>query len=262
MWNCALKGLIQVVGLDTSIQWETNKAGLKSKGTISFVDASSGKPVTYNLNMEEPPLFRYAIRGTGTTCWSAFDEKGGRVTIKDSWRADGRTPERVYLQMAKDLEGVATEVLAYADNLAQTKSYRPEECHFADRFFNRTLARVVIRSLGPPVTDFTSQKQAIAAVGDSIRGHRDLFNIGILHREITPGNIRLVQGSGPGKLSAVLFNLDMAIGNEEDKPHLSPEGRTGDQLFLSISIINQSIKSQARAAQDYLDDLEAFFYVL
>ncbi|KAF6760799.1 hypothetical protein DFP72DRAFT_795207, partial [Ephemerocybe angulata] len=251
------------VGLDSSIQWTTDNNGRKNGGTITTVDLEN-KEVVYRLIMTEPPVIQHAISGTGTVCWYALEmgDSPKRVLIKDTWRADGRTLEYDFLTRFKDVKGIATKVLGHEDTRAVTRSYRPKGFKAA-YFFNRSLSRIVLRSPGPSLLYFTSQEQAIVAIRDAIKAHRNLLLACMLHRDITVNNIILVEDGGKDGPSALLSDLAMAMPAEGEREKISPEGRTGNKLFLSYAMHRNGggEKDPAPVVQDYLDDLEAFFYV-
>ncbi|KAF5340985.1 hypothetical protein D9611_006059 [Ephemerocybe angulata] len=245
------------LGLDTSVQW-TIVDGRKSEGTISTLDAN-GERVEYKLIMDAYSTFtHHTIRGRGTMHWYAREdsEDGSIFLIKDSWRSDGRTPEDELLGLASDIPGIAEKV-AFEDDLAQTKDYRPDDFEDED-FTNCTLARVTLKYSGPSLAHFSTQVEAMEALRDAIKAHRNLLTNRILHRDITIDNIMIVKGEG--SLRGLIFDLDMAL---VAKAKISSNGRTGLRLFMSMALLRDSEKRRlSPAVHDYLDDLEAFFYVL
>ncbi|KAF6760807.1 hypothetical protein DFP72DRAFT_1092094 [Ephemerocybe angulata] len=261
----------ETLGLDTSVQWIiSSTTGRKISGTITVRDSRTGNPLPFELNMLEPPTMHHAIRGTGTTYWNAFELPGGRgrLIIKDSWREDGRVGEKVFLRKARKakVKGVV-EMVEFQDNIANTRSYRPRDLSILDApdFFNRKLSRLVVRSPGPSLAYFKSQAQAIRALRDAVKVHSNLLIAGILHRNISLDNILLVEegNSAEDDVSGVLFDLSMAVLATGEKTKLSPESRTvASRIFVSCAMLDCRAKSLARIAQDYLDDLESFQYVL
>ncbi|KAF6760883.1 hypothetical protein DFP72DRAFT_1003477, partial [Ephemerocybe angulata] len=253
------------VGLDSSIQWTVDDNNRKVAGTICVRDDRSpdATPDTFYLDMKEPPLVHETIRGTGTTCWVARDSDGNRIHVKDSWIASERMPEHELLEQAEfdEVEGVVTEIEAYEDGTAQTKQYRPK-LFKSTNFFNRNFCRVALKVPGPPLSKFTSQLEAITALRDGIKGHRNLLTAGILHRDICMNSIIIVKND-KGQMGGKLWDLTLAIHCDE-KAELSPDSRTGSRLYLSSAVLRNSKeeKQLAPVVHDYLDDLEAFNYVL
>ncbi|KAF6760728.1 hypothetical protein DFP72DRAFT_1091935 [Ephemerocybe angulata] len=251
------------IGLDTSIQWTVDANGRKVAGTITAIDDQTKATTVYDLIMEEPPLIRHAIIGTGMICWHALDKDKQRFIIKDYWRATGRTPESEFLKRVTKVKGTLAKVDSFAAKRAKTKDYRPKNFESKD-FFNRTLSRMALAVPGRSLVHFTSQKQAIRAIRDAIQAHCNLLIGHILHRDVTVDSILLNDNPKPDELSSVLIDLSMAMPAEGERIKLSPEGRTGNKIFRSYAVLRSGMAEQilSPVAHDYLDDLEAFFYVL
>ncbi|KAF6765548.1 hypothetical protein DFP72DRAFT_748093, partial [Ephemerocybe angulata] len=250
-------------GLDTSVKWTVDGSGRKCAGTISAVDDITKAETTYNLIMEEPPVIRNAISGTGVTCWNARCPDGKRFIIKDYWRAGGRTPENEFLKRVKNVKGIVTSVESFEAKRAKTKDFRP--ANFASKnFHNRILSRMALSVPGQSLLHFASQQQAIRAIRDAIQGHCNLLIAHILHRDITVHSILLINEREKDCPSGILTDLATAIPAEGEKDRLSPDGRTGSKMFQSYAIMRCSWSEPKLGliAQDYLDDLESMFWVL
>ncbi|KAF5341001.1 hypothetical protein D9611_006092 [Ephemerocybe angulata] len=254
------------VGLDTSIQWTIDDNGRKVAGTIRVRDGRvqpMKEEEKFTLDMSEPPQICNTIRGPGTTRWIARDKNGARIYVGDAWRSFGRTSEYELLVEAgaSKVEGVLCDIIAFEDNIAQTMEYRPKSFKAKD-FFNRTFSRVALKQAGPPLSAFTSQLEAITVIRDGIIGHRNLLISGTLHRNITMDNILIIKDE-KGQVAGKLCDLANAIPSYE-KTKLSPEPRVVPRLYLSASVLRTSIQEKilAPVVHDYLDDLEAFNYVL
>ncbi|KAJ3506810.1 hypothetical protein NMY22_g17129 [Coprinellus aureogranulatus] len=267
-----------VLGLDTSIQWTIGKEGRKVAGTIKMVDTGMDEEereeLTFDLLDVHPVFIRAALRGRGTTCWSArsrvpnAEGKRVNVLIKDAWRSGDRVPEYAFLKQARGVVGV-TRMLHYEDYRAETKYLRGLPLPISDDeltdFFNRIWLRVVTEQHGPSLKHFKSQKQAIAALRDALLAHRNLILLrNILHRDISIQNILLGlvdEDALPG-LRGILIDLDMAINTgPRDVSDISAEHRTGTRMYQSISVLTSYLVDHVHLAHDYLDDLESFFYV-
>ncbi|KAF6753366.1 hypothetical protein DFP72DRAFT_814028, partial [Ephemerocybe angulata] len=247
-----------VLGFDPSIKITKRVKG-KIYGTIETVD-EQGVRHANKLIEDEAPFIRNSIRGRGTTCWYAYDPVSRqRVVIKDSWRTEGRQPEGEYLKVAKGVDGVA-EMLHYEDRLAETKHYRPVDVSKFHSFFNHIKSRVVMKHYGKPIFHFTSRAQALYALRDAIVGHHNLFLRRILHRDPTFHNILLGNAKDRGN-RGVLIDLDMAIQALTEELAIGVDKRTGARRFQSVAILN-SLRHLRPPAQDYLDDLESFLYIL
>ncbi|KAF5341172.1 hypothetical protein D9611_006064 [Ephemerocybe angulata] len=252
-----------VLGLDTSVQW-TVKNGVKVAGTITTLD-SCRKRVKYQLVMGEPYFVARAVRGRGTVCWVAKDKAGKRILLKDSWRVDAQVPEYTFLEQARGIKGVA-RMLAFEDGRVQTKTLRPGNFNFdAPDFYNRTMCRVSMECYGAPLHEFTSQREAIAALRDAIQGHWYLLRAGILHRDVSIDNILHGKPGSDEGHRGVLIDLEMAASTGGTATaETTTENRMGTYLYFSISVLRSGSGERLLlpAPHDYLDDLESFFWIL
>ncbi|KAF6760828.1 kinase-like domain-containing protein, partial [Ephemerocybe angulata] len=247
-----------ILGIDISVQW-TIKDGVKVAGTIRTVDGS-GKGITYQLRMDRPCVITQAVLGRGTVCWMAKDRDGKQIIIKDAWRVDEQIPEYTLLERAKGIPGVVN-MIAFEDDRMQTKNLRPES-FVSDDFYNRTMSRVTMLCYGLPLYQFTSQRQAIAALCDAIQGHFNLLRAGVLHSDVSAENILFGEDGGDVGLRGVLIDLDMARRAHGPTAEKLEETHQGTHLYQSICLLDSWNPVLARVPRDYLDDLESFFYVL
>ncbi|KAF5340958.1 hypothetical protein D9611_006035 [Ephemerocybe angulata] len=248
------------VGLDTRVQWSINPVtGKKNGGSITV--ENEGKEVTYTMSMKDAPFVRASIRGRGTVCWPATDSNGKRVLIKDAWRTSDRKSESVYLNAAKGMDGIA-QMLLFQDNYAETKNYRPEG-FIAPTFFNRIKLRVVLEHYGHMLCNFKTRFELMSSLRDAIVEHRKLFRKGVLHRDISLQNILFGLEDAPEGRRGIIIDLDMAIWTNRAKDEIGKDPRTGAHFYHSVALLlGQDPYYQPAPAQDYLDDLESFFYVL
>lgn len=120
-------------------------------------------------------------------------------------------------------------------------------------FQNLILSCLVVAPLGKPLQKFNDKLQLLEALRDAIKGHRDLYNNGILHQDVSIWNVMIVTASGPGDPKGILIDLDMAAKLED----LLPDGRSsvGIPLFMAIEVLIYK-------RHTYRHDLESFLYVL
>lgn len=163
----------KTLGLDTSVQWVIDETGKKVSGTVKVDECDPEKgtstTVTYDLNMEEPPLIRPSIRGRGTVGWHATHPITHEpVLIKDTWRTDTRVSEVDHLRTALGLPGVV-EMVAYQDFCAQTSDYRPPKWT-PPGFCNRIGLRVIMRKYGTSIWYFESRLDFLRSFLDAFSG--------------------------------------------------------------------------------------------
>ena len=81
-------------------------------------------------------------------------------------------------------------------------------------------------------------------------GHESLYKAGILHRDISIGNIMLEEDESDG----FLIDLDLAVEVNRQKLSGAPE-KTGTKVFMAIGVLGGDPHS-------FMHDLESFFWVL
>ncbi|KAA1475867.1 hypothetical protein DENSPDRAFT_826579 [Dentipellis sp. KUC8613] len=147
---------------------------------------------------------------------------------------------------------------------------------------NRIHTRVIMSTYGWPLTEFLSLRELLGALHDAVAGHQYLYEKGILHRDISSGNILVTGDCQPNR--GVLVDMDYAI---EYRVHETLQGdeRSGTTAFMSYELLRKKtygfetsrddedsdgdaegiIDKEAPDSgikHDAIHDLEAFFWVL
>ncbi|RXW16169.1 hypothetical protein EST38_g9687 [Candolleomyces aberdarensis] len=257
-----------VIGLDKSFQWITGPQGVKLGGILETVH-NDKTVIKYDLDMEEEIFSRTSIRGRGTVCWPVKDFKTGeRFLVKDYWMSEGRTPEYELLEKVRYTPGLC-HMISHEEGRAETKDFRGDPCAFTrGKFHSRKSIRITIKFYGTSIDNFKSPEDMLSALRDAIQAHQVLYSMGILHRDITFNNI-LIGNKGfeseDGE-RGVIIDLDMAIENIRPILDICKDFRTGTIMFQSITVSkffdSKDLGEEILPAQDYLDDLESFFWIL
>ncbi|KAM3501784.1 hypothetical protein MY10362_005299 [Beauveria mimosiformis] len=82
----------------------------------------------------------------------------------------------------------------------------------------------------------------------------DLYHAGLLHGDISPGNMIIADTPGAGQPRGILIDLEFAMPRDP-APERDPNVTIGTRPFMSIGYMNGEAKT-------YRQHLEAFFYVL
>ena len=133
-------------------------------------------------------------------------------------------------------------------------------------FNNRIHRRVITRDPGMPIYKTSSPgaivKGFIGAISGKYAGirindisltylgHESLLNAGILHRDVSMGNILLTEEEDDG----FLIDLDLAIKTSDDQASGAPS-KTRTKIFMAIGALYGEPHS-------FMHDLESFFWVL
>ena len=131
---------------------------------------------------------------------------------------------------------------------------------------NRVHRRVITRDCGKTLYEASSSVAIITgligaikgedlimkikSIADFILGHESLLDTGILHRDISIGNIMLRESEDDG----FLIDTDLAIKTGSDGVSGAPS-KTGTKVFMAIGALLGDSHS-------FIHDLESFFWVL
>ncbi|KAH9942023.1 kinase-like domain-containing protein [Amylocystis lapponica] len=220
----------------------------------------------------KPHFFVYGAVGRGTRGYVAIDCDTGRfVWLKDAWRVDlpGMEKEGDVLKMLNDknVRNIPT-VVCHGDILGQrtvTQDYKEMEdpgtmnplkahCHY----------RLVEYEIGQALEEFLDGYDLVSVIVDCLWAHHDAYKAGILHRDISAGNILIITTIEGGEACQHGLLNDWELAKELPNPD-TPEAqisarqpdRTGTWLFLSAASLQDKYKKIVLQ-----DDLESFFHVL
>ncbi|KAF4457030.1 serine/threonine-protein kinase Sgk2 [Fusarium austroafricanum] len=119
-------------------------------------------------------------------------------------------------------------------------------------FQNRILACIVTSPVGRSLDTFQSLTELLQVFRDAIKCHRSLYyDAKILHQDISPGNMIILDGQDQGKPKGILIDLDSAIELAEVGIE---QGITGTRPFMAIGVLKDECHT-------YRHDLESFLYV-
>ncbi|KAH9843517.1 uncharacterized protein C8Q71DRAFT_728758 [Rhodofomes roseus] len=110
---------------------------------------------------------------------------------------------------------------------------------------SRVLHRIILNIVGEPLWRYTDELQLLCAFRDIVQVHQYLYEKGILHRDISPGNMFL--WTGPLAAAAgFLSDLDMArvdesvlghpVHQEVAEPVLKAIGPTGERIMTQPAV--------------------------
>ncbi|KAL7800297.1 serine/threonine-protein kinase Sgk2 [Trichoderma ceciliae] len=119
---------------------------------------------------------------------------------------------------------------------------------------NRLHRRVILYDYGKPIYKASSCIALLASLEGCINGHESLYNAGILHRDISIGNLLINEDKGDDSYPAFLIDLDLAIRVQRERTS-GTKGKTGTRAFMAIGALLGEQHS-------FMHDLESFFWVL
>ncbi|EPT00608.1 hypothetical protein FOMPIDRAFT_1049638 [Fomitopsis schrenkii] len=82
-------------------------------------------------------------------------------------------------------------------------------CRHAPPTFERGHIRLVLKTVGTPITEFKSTYEMVRALRDAIRAHKRAYEAGILHRDVGRGNVMFARKAN-GAVYGFLHDFDYA----------------------------------------------------
>ncbi|KAI0544594.1 serine/threonine-protein kinase Sgk2 [Xylaria curta] len=117
---------------------------------------------------------------------------------------------------------------------------------------NRIHRRIIVRDYGKKIHKASSRVALLKALVGCINGHKSLHEAGILHRDISIGNLIINEDANNPSPFSFLIDLDHAI---KETRLFASEKKVGTLVFMSIGVLMGKQHS-------FMDDLESFFWVL
>ncbi|KAM5381125.1 hypothetical protein ACJZ2D_003041 [Fusarium nematophilum] len=249
-------------------------------------------PSLGKLSLESQPIASQdGLIGTGVTCYRAKirDSKRWDYIVEFKWRWAREHPEDELLKLAKEKCAWGAISLDYYKELESTANLRRslrwgKQRRFAkmdsperhagvegqgqqtnaggladcteetnDFFQNRVLACIVTSPVGRSLDTFQSLTELLQVFRDAIKCHRSLYqDAKILHQDISPGNMIILDGQDEGEPKGILIDLDCAVELAEEPEEDSRI--VGTRPFMAIGVLK-------REHHTYRHDLESFLYV-
>ena len=240
----------------------------------------------------QPIASREGLVGSGTTCYRAGMPGSNQwnYVLKFKWRWARERPENELLELAKKKSAWGAVSLGYYEELENTANLRrslrwgthrrlagrysretrgsiEEQRHDVARnadgfiehteetnnfFQNRILVCMVTSPIGRPLHTFQSLSELLQVFRDVIKCHRSLYKAKILHRDISPGNMIILDGQDREKPKGVLIDLDSAVELSEESA--TESGIIGTRPFMAIGVLKSEFHT-------YRHDLESLLYV-
>ncbi|KAI0776259.1 hypothetical protein BD413DRAFT_264068 [Trametes elegans] len=185
------------------------------------------------------------------------------VFLKDAWRVVSTDIEKegVVLETLKQhkVKFIPT-VLCHGDipgqaSLSQElwpKYHKGKKCELkAHQHY-----RLVVKEVCKPLDQFRNGSQLLLAIWCCLYAHGQAYKLGIIHRDISAGNILLFRAPN-GRWHGMLNDWELSKTRAQQKEEGRQPDRTGTWQFLSVNALNNPRKTIV-----IQDELESFFHVL
>ncbi|KAJ7731102.1 hypothetical protein DFH07DRAFT_847586 [Mycena maculata] len=221
------------------------------------------------------------------------DEPPQMYAMKDAWRQACRRPESNFYTVIQDYfdkerkdeapRGLATCVgsvdlsTLYSGHKTITAGLRADGDPRLDRCHDRSLFTPV----GFTLEGFQSTKQMVQALRNAIAGHQLAFLAGVLHRDISAGNVLINEAQRWLSEAGFLLDFDYSEFTEEglarfkslypgvvlEEVDKNLKEITGTYPFMSLASLNQlqlgaSHPDLTQHRHSCRDDLEGFYWLL
>ncbi|KAI0822877.1 hypothetical protein BC628DRAFT_621653 [Trametes gibbosa] len=189
------------------------------------------------------------------------------VYLKDAWRVvhEEIQKEGAVLETLNKNKVVHVPTLVCHGDLAQTTKsqdlwhqYHPNvSANAPSPLKKHEHYRLVVKEVGRPLADFRRGYELVYAMFCCLKAHAMAYKLGIIHRDISAGNILLYPNGNDNLWSGMLNDWELSKNVNNNSPVARQPDRTGTWQFLSMHALNAPEKPIA-----ITDELESFFHVL
>ncbi|RDX49314.1 hypothetical protein OH76DRAFT_1472076 [Lentinus brumalis] len=213
------------------------------------------------------------LAGRATRCYVAIDcsnPEGPFVHLKDAWRVDHDGMERegdvVRYLNEQEVKGVPTLVchsdvedqVTDSQEVWKLRHGQADPCPMK----KHRHYRIVVEEVGMSMSRFKNALELIYLLATCIEAHRDAYNAGVVHRDISAGNVliyvkeKVVDGQLVQERVGLLTDWELSKRTSAPDTSRQPD-RIGTWQFMSAYLLNNP-----SAVVCIPDELEAFFHVL
>ncbi|KAI0026770.1 hypothetical protein K488DRAFT_27257, partial [Vararia minispora EC-137] len=187
------------LGLDPTVIHAPPSLVPDNKGYPAFIIPPLAPDETYWITAEAPLWTSVSLLGRGTCVWplralESKDPSSKRCILKNAWRRVGRDSESLIYQYIQSRGGGHPGIarwIAGADvgvSVAGLRTQDPSALPLTD---SQVLHRLVIEPVGKALNKYDTELELLKGFKMSLEAHQWLCDMGILHRDISPGNIFL-----------------------------------------------------------------------
>ncbi|KAI6013135.1 hypothetical protein BKA83DRAFT_4063633, partial [Pisolithus microcarpus] len=257
-------------GVDTSVSRPSKDVATSARAKLGLLTdmpmfktaipgSDDGSPLSVIFTILDVLSSTPACHGTHTC--PMYDPSGDCVVFfKDSWCVNGpdMIPEgKIYVELNRNsIPHVPTclasgNVQCWLEQETQMMKYAesPWACRQGLLITSHTHYWLILDIVRERLTNFTSSRELVQAIHDALVAHQLAYTLGLLHHDISTGNIIIFQGCG------YLIDWDLAKARNILKPCQAT--RTGTWQFMSVHLVED-----ASATHTFKDDLESSFWVL
>ncbi|KAF8072224.1 hypothetical protein FPV67DRAFT_1623110 [Lyophyllum atratum] len=217
-----------------------------------------------------PPIWTsLSLLGRGTNVWRVWEYVeevgkqpcigGNEMVLKTAWRNSAMTPESdIYMSIIQPPEGLAKFEcggdVCFDGYRITVQNLRGHLVHEIDPP-TPVLHRLILDTVGRPLWEYTTDRELLTGFRDALKAHKDLCDQGILHRDISAGNVLLTDNSD---VSFRGFITDLEFARIESSSLAKP--LTGTAQFMARELLIRTI--YGKPVHQAHHDVESFIWVL
>ncbi|SZF02193.1 unnamed protein product [Blumeria hordei] len=274
----AISSYLLMSDLELGLDLSTSQVG---ENIVVTIKGSNDDP-TMQLKIDPKPIFRpQGLITRGTICFETVDKLS---VVKYAWTSVKGYTEVDFLKVALPVRGVV-------NYLTSDEVYRTSE-HLGNLDFSdadawdlktetlvisrgthlmqptmspwdrdRKLIRIAITPRGQPLKTSKTILDFVVGIRDAILGHRRLYHRGILHGDISGGNIILTSPTADDESKGMLIDLDYSVGLIESLKTDDDLFLKGTMKFMAMERLEKFVGEEPTIPRTVRHDLESFFYV-
>ncbi|KAF8801962.1 hypothetical protein BYT27DRAFT_7147022 [Phlegmacium glaucopus] len=152
------------------------------------------------------------------------------------------------MRLGGDVLGLETETQDWVQKLS------PKSKHLKCKM---VCHRIILDTVARDLSTFVWCKLLLSCIADAVEGAQQAYKAGILHRDLSAGNIMIVKDKDTKEWRGVLIDWDMCLlwKKHEGEPR---SGRTGTWAFISAKILQNKGPT---VTHTLWDDIESAFWV-
>ncbi|VDB83586.1 Bgt-51680 [Blumeria graminis f. sp. tritici] len=269
----AISSYLLMTDEDLGLDLSTSQVG---ENTFVTIKGSNDDP-TLQFQIEPKPIVRpQKLITRGTTCFETEDKLS---VVKYAWTSVKGCSEIDFLKVALPVRGVVNyitsdEIYRTSDHLGSLDFTDVDAWDLKTETFiisrgiirlnsryNRKLIRIAIAPRGQPLKTSKTTLEFVVGIRDAILGHRRLYDQGILHGDISEGNIILTSPTANDESKGMLIDLDYSVGLIESLKTDDELSLTGTMKFMAIERLVNAVEKEPTIQRTIWHDLESFFYV-
>ncbi|PPQ83145.1 hypothetical protein CVT25_005388 [Psilocybe cyanescens] len=246
---------IQDLGLDPTVCILSDKVTKELTGADKYPPAvveSVGSDSRQWCTIGPPIWSSLLYLGRGTNVWrvrevvQGVDQQlllqGNEMIMKTAWCSSSRTPEsNIYMSIQTNPKGLAKfecggdvrfpgYYARFPITVQNLKSKVRQLLNLTHDPPKPVIHRLILGTIGRPMRDYKSDLELVQGSRDAVQAHNTLCEIGVLHRDISAGNVLLTETQDP-RSRGFITDVEFAhlSSSSIQKPQVRVESTIGTQ---------------------------------